>query len=50
MDCFTYLGSQDDADGGYELDVGHSMNDGYKAWGALKSVLSNGGWENEGVI
>ena len=29
------------ADGGCERDVVHRMNDGYRAWGALKSVLSN---------
>ena len=28
------------ADGGCEEDVVHMMNEGYKAWGALKSVLS----------
>ena len=29
------------ADGGCERDVVHRMNEGYRAWGALKSVLSN---------
>ena len=29
--------------GGCERDVVHRMNDGYRAWGALKSVLSNRG-------
>ena len=29
------------ADGGCERDVVHKMNEGYRAWGALKSVLSN---------
>ena len=29
------------ADGGCERDMLHRMNEGYKAWGALKSVLSN---------
>ena len=43
MDCFKYLGSQVAADGGCERDVVHRMNDGYRAWGALKSVLSNTG-------
>ena len=28
------------ADGGCERDVVHRMNEGYRAWGALKSVLS----------
>ena len=28
-------------DGVCEVDVVHRMNEGYKAWGALKSVLSN---------
>ena len=43
MDCFKYLGSQLAADGGCERNVGHRMNEGYRAWGALKSVLSNRG-------
>ena len=43
MDCFKYLGSQVAAGGGCEMDVVHRMNDGYRAWGALKSVLSNRG-------
>ena len=42
VDCFKYLGSQV-ADGGYERYVVHIMNAGYRAWGALKSVLSNRG-------
>ena len=29
------------ADGGCERDVVHRMNEGYRAWGALKSVMSN---------
>ena len=29
--------------GGCERDVVHRMNEGYRAWGALKSVLSNRG-------
>ena len=41
MDCFKYLGSQVAGDGGCERDVVHRMNEGYKAWGELKSVLSN---------
>ena len=43
VDCFKYLGSQVAADGGCEEDVVHRMNEGYTAWGALKSVLSNRG-------
>ena len=43
VDCFKYLGSQVAADRGYERDVTHRMNEGYRAWGALKSVLSNRG-------
>ena len=43
MDCFKYLGSQVEADGGCERDVVHRMNEGYRAWGALKSVLRNRG-------
>ena len=31
------------ADGGCERDVVHGMNEGYRAWGGLKSVLSNRG-------
>ena len=41
VDCFKYLGSQVGADGGCERDMVHRMNEGYRAWGALKSVLSN---------
>ena len=41
MDWCKYLGSQVAADGGCESDVVHRMNEGYRAWGALKSVLSN---------
>ena len=36
-------GSQVAADGGCERDVVHRMNEGYRALGALKSVLSNKG-------
>ena len=43
VDCFKYLGSQVTADGGCERDVVHRMNEGYRAWLALKSVLSNRG-------
>ena len=43
VDCFKYLGSQMAADGGCERDVVHRMNERYRAWGALKSVLSNRG-------
>ena len=43
VDCFKYLGSQVATDGGCERDVVHSMNEGYRAWGAVKSVLSNRG-------
>ena len=43
VDCIKYLGSQVAADGGRERDVVHRMNEGYRAWGALKSVLSNRG-------
>ena len=43
VNCFKYLGSQVAADGGCERDVEHRMNEGYKAWGALKSVPSNRG-------
>ena len=43
MDCFKYLGSQVATDGGCERDVVHRMNEGYRAWGELTSVLSNRG-------
>ena len=43
VDRFKYLGSQVAADGGCERDVVHRINDGDRAWGALKSVLSNRG-------
>ena len=43
VDCFKYLGSQVAADGGCERNVVHRMNEGYRAWGAWKSVLSNRG-------
>ena len=40
---FKYLGSQVAANGGCERDVVHRMNEEYRAWGALKTVLSNRG-------
>ena len=43
MDCFKYLGSQVAADGGYERDVVHRMNEGCTACGSLKSILNNRG-------
>ena len=43
MDCFKYLGSQVALEGGCEKDVVHRMNERYRAWGALKSVLRNRG-------
>ena len=43
MGCFKYLGSQVAAEGGCERDVVHRMNEGDRAWGALKSVLGNRG-------
>ena len=45
VDCFKYLGSQVAADGGCERDVVRRMNEGYRAWGALKSVRSIRGLE-----
>ena len=41
--CIKYLGSQVAADGRCERDVVHRMNEGYTAWGGLKSVLNNRG-------
>ena len=46
--CFKYLGSQVAADGGRERDVVHRMNEGYRAWGLLRSVLSNRGFGTKG--
>ena len=43
VDCFKYLWSQVAEDGGCEREVVRRMNEGYRAWGALKSVLSNRG-------
>ena len=43
VDCLKYLRSQVAADGGCDRDVVHRMNEGYRAWGELKSVLSNRG-------
>ena len=43
VDCFRYQGSQVAADGRCERDVVHRMNEGYRAWRALKSVPSNRG-------
>ena len=43
VDCFKYLESQVAAYGGCERDKVHRMNEGYRALGALKSVLSNRG-------
>ena len=36
VDCFKYLGSQVASDGGCESGVVQRMNEGYRAWGALK--------------
>ena len=43
VDCFKYMGSQVAADGGCERDVVHRMNEGNRAWGVLKSMLSKRG-------
>ena len=40
VDCLKYLGSQLAANGGCERDVVHRMNEGYRAWEALRSNLS----------
>ena len=47
VDCFKYLGSQVAADRGFERYVVHRMNERYRAWGVLISVLSNRGLELE---
>ena len=36
VECLKYLGSPVAADGGYERDVVPRMNEGYRAWGAMK--------------
>ena len=36
VDCFKYMWSQVVAEGGCKSDVVHRMNEGYRAWGALK--------------
>ena len=41
VDCFKYIGPQVAADGGCERDVVHRMNEGYRAWEELKSVMHN---------
>ena len=43
VDCFKYLGLQVAADGGCERDVVPRINEGYRAWGSLKMVVSNRG-------
>ena len=43
VDCSKYLRSQVAADGGCKRDVVHRINVGYRALGALESVLSNRG-------
>ena len=51
VDCFKYLRSQVAADGGCKNDVVHRMNEGYRVWGVLKSVLTNrAGLLNLGVM
>ena len=41
VDCFKCLGSQVATDGVCERDVVQGMNEGYRAWRVLKSVLIN---------
>ena len=43
VDCFKYLKSQVAADGGCVRDVVLRINEGCRAWGALKTVLSTRG-------
>ena len=43
VDCLKYLGSQVVADEECERDMLHRMNEEFRAWNALKSVLSNKG-------
>ena len=41
VDCSKYPGSYVAAEGGCERDLVHRTNEGYRAWGALQSVLDN---------
>ena len=50
VDYFKCLWSQVAADGGCERDVVHIMNEGYRAWLALKSVLNNRGLGINAII
>ena len=43
MGCFQFVGSKVAVDGECDRNVGHRMNEWYKALGGLKSVLSNRG-------
>ena len=43
VDCFKYLGWQVASDVGCERDLVHRMNERYRAWETLKSVLNNRG-------
>ena len=45
VNCFKLLGWQVAADGGLERDLVQIMNEGYREWEDLKSVLSNRGLE-----
>ena len=44
VDCFKYLGLLVAVDGGCDRDVVHIMNEGYRVWEALKSVLNKEDW------
>ena len=50
VDRCKYLGSLVAADGGCEMDTVHRKNERYRAWGALKSVLSNRGMRLNGKM
>ena len=41
IDCFKYLWSRLAADGGCVMDVVQKIHEGYRAWGELKTLLSN---------
>ena len=43
VNCFKYLRLQVAVDGGCVRDVVHRMDEGYRAWDALKSVTDNKG-------
>ena len=43
VDCFKYLWNKWQLMEDWKMDVVHRMNEGYRTWGTLKSVVSNRG-------